>query len=87
MTKLSLTENTGTFKVVDDSQISSHLHHPLVEPISIEVQLNKLLAWLVQRNCLKAAGTMLRSLSGYRWRGHKIGSSALIQLFTLKSQN
>lgn len=48
MTKLSLTENTGTFKVVDNSQIASHLHHPLAEPISIEVQLNKLLAWLVQ---------------------------------------
>ena len=48
MTKLSLTENTGTFKVVDNNQIASHLHHPLAEPISIEVQLNKLLAWLVQ---------------------------------------
>ena len=64
VTKLYLTENTGTFKVVDNSQISSHLHHPLAEPISIEVQLSKRLAWLVQWNCLKAVGTMLSALSG-----------------------
>lgn len=48
VTKLYLTENTGTFKVVDNSQISSQLHHPLAEPISIEAELHKLLAWLVQ---------------------------------------